>query len=59
VIYPLSLGVPTIVSPALRLLGIPDHRLFTTLVVTGTIVVLMVYVVMPRYTKLVKRWLFA
>ncbi|MFZ6755957.1 antibiotic biosynthesis monooxygenase [Undibacterium sp. Ji50W] len=59
VIYPLVLGVPMIVSPALRLLGIPDHRLFTTFVVTGTIVVLMVYVIMPRYTKLVKRWLFA
>jgi len=33
--------------------------LFTTFVVTGTIVVLMVYVIMPRYTRLVKRWLFA
>jgi antibiotic biosynthesis monooxygenase (ABM) superfamily enzyme len=58
-IYPLVLGVPIIVSPALRLLGIPDNRWFTTLIVTGTIVVLMVYVIMPRYTKLVKRWLFA
>jgi antibiotic biosynthesis monooxygenase (ABM) superfamily enzyme len=48
-----------IVSPALRFLGIPDHRLFTTFVVTGAIVVLMVYVIMPRYTKLMKRWLFA
>ena len=59
VIYPLVLCVPTIVSPALRLLGIPDHRWLTTLVVTGTIVALMVYVIMPRYTKLLKRWLFA
>ncbi|QKD01931.1 antibiotic biosynthesis monooxygenase [Mesorhizobium loti R88b] len=59
VIYPLVLGVPMIVLPALRFLGIPDHRLITTFVVTGTIVVLMVYVIMPRYTKLVKRWLFA
>jgi antibiotic biosynthesis monooxygenase (ABM) superfamily enzyme len=59
VIYPLVLVIPMIVSPALRLLGIPEHRWFTTLVVTGTIVLLMVYVVMPRYTKLVKRWLFA
>lgn len=58
VIYPLVLGVPMIVAPALRLLGIPDNRLFTTFVVTGTIVMLMVYVIMPRYTKLVKKWLF-
>jgi antibiotic biosynthesis monooxygenase (ABM) superfamily enzyme len=57
VIYPLVLGVPMIVAPALRRLGLPDHRLFTTFVVTGTIVVLMVYVIMPRYTKLVRRWL--
>lgn len=59
VIYPLVLGVPMIVSPALRLLGIPDHPLFTNFVVTGTIVLLMVYFIMPRYTKFVKRWLFA
>lgn len=59
VIYPLVLGVPMFVSPALRLIGVPEHRLFTPFVVTGTIVVLMVYVIMPRYTKLVKRWLFA
>jgi antibiotic biosynthesis monooxygenase (ABM) superfamily enzyme len=59
VIYPLALGMPMLVSPALHLLGVPDHRLFTPFVVTGTIVVLMVYVIMPRYTKLVKRWLFA
>ena len=59
VIYPLVLGVPLIVSPVLRLVGIPEHRLFTAFVVTGTIVMLMVYVIMPRYTKLVKRWLYA
>jgi len=59
VIYPLVLGVPMVVSPALQLLGIPEHRLVKTLVVTATIVVLMVYVIMPRYTKLVRRWLHA
>ena len=58
-IYPLVLGVPMIVSPLLRFLGLPDNRLFTTLIVTGTVVFLMIYVVMPRYTKWVRRWLFA
>lgn len=58
-IYPLVLGVPLIVLPVLRLLGIPNNNLITTLVVTGTVVFLMIYVVMPRYTKLVKRWLFS
>lgn len=58
-IYPLVLGVPLAIAPALRLLGAPDNNLLTTLAVTGTVVFLMVYVVMPRYTKLLKRWLFA
>ncbi len=58
VIYPLVLGTPLVVAPALRRLGIPDNHLLTTLVVTGIIVYLMVYIVMPRYTKLIQRWLF-
>jgi len=57
-IYPLVLGVPFVVTPVLRRLGIPDNQLLTTLAVTGMVVFLMVYLVMPRYTKLVKRWLF-
>lgn len=57
-IYPLALGVPALVVPLLRFLHVPGHPLLTTLVVTGILVFLMVYVVMPRYTKLVKRWLF-
>ena len=58
-IYPLVLVVPLVVSPLLRLLGAPDNHYLTTLVVTGTVVFLMVYVVMPHYTKLIRRWLFA
>ena len=58
-IFPLVLGVPLLVRPLLSYLGAPDNQLLTTLVVTGTVVFLMVYVVMPRYTKLIKRWLFA
>lgn len=57
-IYPLVLGVTLLVRPLLRNLGAPDSPLLATLVVTGTVVFLMVYVVMPRYTKLIKRWLF-
>jgi antibiotic biosynthesis monooxygenase (ABM) superfamily enzyme len=58
-IYPLVLGVPLVVTPALRRLGIPDDPLLTALAVTATVVFLMVYVVMPRYTRLIKRWLFS
>jgi antibiotic biosynthesis monooxygenase (ABM) superfamily enzyme len=57
-IYPLVLGVPLAVSPVLRLLGVPDNYFLTTLVVTGAVVFLMVYIVMPNYTKLIRRWLF-
>ncbi len=58
VIYPLALGVPFVVSPMLRLFRIPSSLPLTTLVVTSVVVFLMVYVVMPHYTRLVQRWLF-
>lgn len=57
-IFPLALGVPFVVSPVLRLLGILSSLPLTTLTVTAVVVFLMVYVVMPRYTRLVQRWLF-
>lgn len=57
-IYPLALGVPFVVVPVLRLLGVPSTLPLTTLAVTAAVVFLMVYVVMPRYTRLVQRWLF-
>lgn len=58
-IYPLVLGVPLVIRPLLRQVGAPDNYLLTTFAVTGTVVFLMVYVVMPRYTKLLLKWLFA
>jgi antibiotic biosynthesis monooxygenase (ABM) superfamily enzyme len=58
-IYPLVLGVPVVAAPVLRQLGVPNSHLLTTFVVTGTVVFLMVYVIMPRYTKLIQRWLFS
>jgi uncharacterized protein len=57
-IYPLALGVPYVVTPVLRLSGVSGSLLLTTLAVTAVVVFLMVYVVMPRYTRLVQRWLF-
>ena len=58
-IYPLVLGVPLIIVPLLRWLKLPDSPWLTTLAVTGSVVFLMVYVVMPRYTRLIQRWLFS
>ena len=57
-IYPLALAIPLAISPVLRLMGVPEVRYFDTLFVTIVVVYLMVYLVMPRYTKLVQRWLF-
>jgi len=56
-IYPLALGVPLLVLPLLKTLGISNPYLIS-LVMTGTIVFCMVYVVMPNYTRLIHRWLF-
>jgi antibiotic biosynthesis monooxygenase (ABM) superfamily enzyme len=57
-IYPLALAVPFAVAPALHFAGVPASLPITTLAVTAVVVFLMVYVVMPRYTRLVQRWLF-
>ena len=57
-IYPLALGVPLVVTPVLHFLGVPHYVALTTLAVTAVIVFMMVYVVMPRYTRLMQRWLF-
>jgi len=57
-IYPLVLGVPLVIKPLLRFLHVPDNHYLITLAVTGTVVFFMVYLVMPRYTKFIQRWLF-
>ena len=57
-IYPLVLFTPLVVLPVLRVTGLPPNRYVDMLFVTGTVVALMVYIVMPRYTNLIKRWLF-
>lgn len=58
-IYPLVLGASFLAPYALQWLGIPHSLPMTTLAVTAVVVFMMVYVVMPRYTRLVQRWLFA
>jgi antibiotic biosynthesis monooxygenase (ABM) superfamily enzyme len=57
-IFPLAAIVPLFVNPILQSLASPDNRLASTFAVTGIVVFLMVYVVMPRYTRLLQRWLF-
>ncbi|MFW1678507.1 antibiotic biosynthesis monooxygenase [Pontibacter sp. JAM-7] len=57
-IYPMVLTVPLLLIPLLRSLGVPQNHLMDMLLVTGVVVFLMVYLVMPRYTRLIQRWLF-
>lgn len=56
-IYPLVLGVPLVLDPVMRHLGVPENHYVQTLIVTFVVVLLM-DVIMPRYTKLAGRWLF-
>jgi len=56
-IFPLVSVVPLLVVPLLDAGGLPQSRLLHTFVVTAVVVALMVYVVMPRYTRLVWHWL--
>lgn len=58
-IYPLVLAAPIAIAPVLAFLHVPQNLFVSTFVATGLVVFLMVYVVMPRYTRLVQRWLFA
>jgi antibiotic biosynthesis monooxygenase (ABM) superfamily enzyme len=57
-IFPLSLGTSLAVLPILHAMGLPQNRYVDALWASGIIVALMVYLVMPRYTKLLRHWLF-
>jgi antibiotic biosynthesis monooxygenase (ABM) superfamily enzyme len=50
--------VPLVIAPLLRLVGASSNPYLSMFVETGVIVFLMVYAVMPYYTKLLWRWLF-
>ena len=57
-IYPLSLAISLAVAPLLHGIGLPQNRYIDGLWASGIVVALMVYLVMPRYTKLLRHWLF-
>lgn len=57
-IYPLALLVPFMVSPVLRSLNIPNNRFLDTFFVSGLIVLFMIYLIMPYYTRLIRKWLY-
>ena len=57
-IYPLSLLIPLLLLPLLRLLKIPVNHYFDGLLISGCIVFLMVFAVMPNYIRLIRKWLY-
>jgi hypothetical protein len=57
-IYPLSIVIPMLVLPVLRALNFPESKLINSFFISGLIVLIMVYLLMPRYTRAVKQWLY-
>jgi uncharacterized protein len=57
-IFPLSVLMPLLILPLLKLLHVPHNAYLNAFFISGTIVFIMVYLLMPHYTKLVKKWLY-
>lgn len=57
-IYPLVVFMSQLVGMTMRKFDVPDNFYLRMLLVTCLVVSAMVYVVMPRYTRLLHHWLF-
>lgn len=58
VIYPLTIAVPAVLHRLLAPVPVVSGYWLEHLVASAVLVGLMVYVVMPRYTRLMARWLY-
>jgi antibiotic biosynthesis monooxygenase (ABM) superfamily enzyme len=58
-IFPLSVVVPWLLTPLFRLVPTLALPVVSNFLVSVIIVFLMVYLIMPRYTRLIARWLFS
>ena len=58
VIWPLTLLVPQVLMPLFKASPVPLGRVLEHGIAAGTIVALVVFVIMPRYTRLLARWLY-
>lgn len=58
-IYPLVLVLPPALSSLLRTLNVPYNFFSDTLLISVVIVSLMVYLIMPNFTRLINHWLFS
>ena len=57
-IYPLSIIVPLIVIPTLKTLNFPENKYVHSFFISGIVVFIMIYLLMPKYTRLIKKWLY-
>jgi hypothetical protein len=57
-IFPLAFIMSMIIRPLLAAFGILPNLAVFTFLLTGVVVFLMVFVVMPHYTKLIQNWLY-
>lgn len=57
-IYPLSIIIPLLVLPILKRLHFPESKFINSFFISGVIVLIMVYFLMPNYTRLIKKWLY-
>jgi uncharacterized protein len=58
VIFPLTMLVPWLLTPLFRAAPVLGMTGISHFLVAGTIVTLMTYVIVPRYTRLIEAWLY-
>ena len=57
-VYPLSLIIPLVLRQLVYLAPPLDNKFVMALLMAATLTATLTFVIMPRYTRLVKRWLY-
>lgn len=57
-VYPLSLIIPTLISMLFPLIPILSHPLIKGLLIAASLTALLTFEIMPRYTRMMKWWLY-
>jgi antibiotic biosynthesis monooxygenase (ABM) superfamily enzyme len=57
-VYPLGLLIPRLLRLLLNAVPSLDHELLRALLMAVTLTGLLTFVIMPRYTRMVRRWLY-
>jgi len=57
-VYPLSLIIPQLLSPMFQVSPALGNQFVSGLMIAASLTALLTFVIMPRYTRLMKRWLY-